>query len=178
MSQVDMFHVPAKPVLPTLEEIRSAITGAWLEVRFSVSAKRFRETIRGHEKECADHTWRNLEAIWRQHAQSDRDFVAHLRARPEVYGAGTTEMIDRFEVLATEHDRAANRWAGLREWIRQNDLPADALSWNPAAGCAIPIEDFAAISDEEAPEDPLIRLALSVAAEADHNLRLLPGATP
>lgn len=169
---------PAKQVRPTIEELRSAITDAWLEVRHRVSPKRFRETIRGHEKDCADHTWRNLEAIWRQYAQSDRGFVVHLRARPEVYGAGTPELITRFEALAVEHDRAANRWAGLREWVRQNDLPAEFLSSDTATpGSPLPLDEHA-ILDEEAHEDPLIRLALATAAEADRHLHLLTGATP
>lgn len=178
MSQVDMFSVPAKPVRPTLEELRSAITDAWLEVRHHVSPRRFQETIRGHEKDCTDHTWKKLEGIWRQYAQSDRDFVAHLRERPEVYGASTPEMIARFEALATEHDRAANRWAGLREWIRQNELPTEFLSSDiPTPGSALPLDEHATL-DEEALGDPLIRLALATAAEADRYLHLLPGATP
>lgn len=165
---------PVKPVRPSLEEIRDAIRESWLEVRGHVSAARFRATIVGHEKDCAVHTWRGLERIWSAYAKSDREFVDHLRAHPEVYGKATPEMVERFTALAAEHDAAARRWAGLCAWIEANPLPEGVRGWDPTAGCSIRPEEMARIPDDVAESDPLTRVALETAASADQHVALLP----
>ncbi len=174
LSLIATAPAPAKPVRPTLEEIRDAIRGSWLEVRLHVSPARFRATIVGHEKDCATHTWRNLERIWSAYAKSDREFVEHLRAHPEVYGKATPEMIERFTALAAEHSAAARRWAGLRAWVETNPLPDGVSGWDPTAGCTIHPEEMASIPDDVAESDPLIRIALGNAASADQHVSLLP----
>lgn len=167
---------PVKPVRPTLEEIRDAIRDSWLGVRGHVSPARFRATIVGHEKDCAVHAWRSLERIWSAYAKSDREFVDHLRAHPEVYGKATPEMIERFTALADEHDTAARRWAGLCAWIEANPLPDGVRGWDPTEGCRLsPDDEIVSLTPGEIAEsDPLIRIALENAAAADQHVALLP----
>jgi hypothetical protein len=158
--QLALWSVTPKSVQPSVTEIKDAIRDEWLRLRLHVSPKKFLAVLKGREKECASQSWAEHEANHREYARKDREFVAHLEAHPEVYGASTPEMVQRFRALAADHDRQANRWAGLQEWLRANGLPAAVLGWDPTPGCLVAPEEMARIPDDVAAEDPLIRIAM------------------
>ena len=56
---------------PTAEDMRDAILGVWLGMRYSVSHEAFCAYLRGREKACLYRAWAELESIWARYSTPD-----------------------------------------------------------------------------------------------------------
>jgi hypothetical protein len=118
-------------VTPSAKDMCTAIMGVWLDLRIHVKARDFSARLQTHRKECIVRDWTNLALVWERYERDARQAWKHFKAHPEVYGASTPEMIDRFKSVEREHGKAVRKWRAYVDWVWANDLPPDVVAYDP-----------------------------------------------
>ena len=115
---------------PTLKDMKTALVGVWLGANLHVAPRRFMAMVRDRIRQAIAHDWSGLACIQWDYVRKEREFVAHLKKNPEIYGDSTPEMIERFEKLAREHLKKAGIYWAWCGWIRCAEIPKELFEFD------------------------------------------------
>lgn len=117
---ISSFWLVNRPLGDSTRELSSALS----EVRQCLQARRAEVVCQGIA---------NLGNIALERLQKNSDFVEHLRSHPGVYGKSTPEMIERFDNLARENHKDAERARTLIARIEAEGLPPEVIAFDPVS---------------------------------------------
>jgi hypothetical protein len=97
------------------------------------SADAIRGAIAANRKQIIVSNLRGMESLFSERATKNQEASDHFAKNPQVYGASTPEMIERFATLAKENRAAAAKTASLIARIESETLPAEVEAFDPTA---------------------------------------------
>jgi len=107
-----------------LGDSMAASKGAALEVR---------EFLKIHRTEAVLAGLQELVNMFAERAEKNAETAKHYAAHPDIMGDGTPEIVERFDRLAMEATRDADKGAALIERIKLEGLPPEVVDFDPTA---------------------------------------------
>lgn len=110
-----------------IKAVAQALVGFHLTNRLWIPGEVLRVRVEANAAAVASSELDAFAAMLTERAQKNEDAARHFERHPSIYGDATPEMIARFDGLAKEDQKSADKARALAARVRAEGAPADAL---------------------------------------------------